>query len=243
MRMPMKRPTLTCSPVGDSALAITVAGVADTSMLARVRALAAALAHIQLPGVTDIAPAYNGVTLYYDPAAVAGEGSIPYHRLCEAAMRCAEDAGVRARRLPRRAVEDRLIEIPVCYGGEFGPDLTDVARHTGLTEAQVIFRHSAVEYTVQAIGFSPGFPYLSGLPSSLQTPRRTTPREFVAAGSVGIGGAQTGVYPISTPGGWNLIGRTPSALFTPGEEFPALLRVGDRVRFRPISVQEFAEWK
>lgn len=239
----MKRPTLACAPVGDAALAVTLGGVADATIIQRVRALAAALEQAAIPGVTDVAPAYSGLTVFYEPARVPGEGAVPYHRIAEAVEQCAAAAGVRARRLPRRVLEERLIEIPVCYGGEFGPDLSEVARHAGLTEEQVIARHSGVEYEVQAIGFSPGFPYLAGLPPSLNTPRRATPRQIVPAGSIGIGGAHTGVYPITTPGGWNLIGRTPSVLFQPAEEPPALLRVGDRVRFKPIGAEEFAVWK
>ncbi len=241
--MPIKRPTLTYTPAGDSALTVTVGAVADEATLQRVRSLAKALEEARIVGVTDVAPAYAGVTVFYLPDKIEGEGSIPFHRLVEAVARCAEAAGIRGRRLPRRALEDRLIEVPVCYGGSFGPDLSDVARSARLTEERVILFHSAVEYRVQAIGFSPGFPYLCGLPQVLRVPRRATPRESVPAGSVGIGGSQTGVYPISTPGGWNLIGRTPSILFRPGDSPPALLRVGDRVRFRPITPQEFAVWK
>jgi len=136
-----------------------------------------------------------------------------------------------------------VVEIPVCYGGEYGPDLAVVAAHTGLTPEEVIQLHSAAEYRVHAIGFSPGFPYLGGLPPRLNTPRRATPRPSVPAGSVGIGSAQTGVYPVASPGGWNLIGRTPRALFRLHKSPPALLLIGDRVKFRPITPGEFAAWK
>jgi biotin-dependent carboxylase-like uncharacterized protein len=132
------------------------------------------------------------------------------------------------------------VEIPVCYGGEYGPDLDGVAAHSGLSAAEVIARHERAEYLVHAIGFSPGFPYLGGLPPELATPRRTTPRLRVSPGSVAIGGGQTGVYPLETPGGWNLIGRTSLRLFDPWRKEPALLRAGDRVRFRAISADEFA---
>ncbi|MEF3111075.1 5-oxoprolinase subunit PxpB [Raoultella sp. WB_B2P2-3] len=129
--------------------------------------------------------------------------------------------------------ESREIAIPVIYGGDAGPDLAEVARHCGLTEKQVVELHSSVEYVVWFLGFQPGFPYLGGLPERLAMPRRAEPRLQVAAGSVGIGGAQTGIYPLATPGGWQLLGRTPLALFDAQRKEPALLRSGDRVRFVP----------
>ena len=119
------------------------------------------------------------------------------------------------------------------YGGEDGPDLANVARHSGLTEKQVVELHASVEYVVWFLGFQPGFPYLGGLPERLAMPRHAEPRLRVPAGSVGIGGAQTGVYPLATPGGWQLLGRTPLALFDPMRQEPVLLRAGDRVRFVP----------
>lgn len=127
----------------------------------------------------------------------------------------------------------RLMTIPVIYGGEDGPDLANVARHSGLTEKQVVELHASVEYVVWFLGFQPGFPYLGGLPARLAMPRHAEPRLRVPAGSVGIGGAQTGVYPLATPGGWQLLGRTPLALFDPLRQEPVLLRSGDRVRFVP----------
>ncbi|HZZ57260.1 MAG TPA: 5-oxoprolinase subunit PxpB [Opitutaceae bacterium] len=239
----MKKPVLTCEPLGDSALTVTIGPPGDPSIPARVRALAAALAKARLPGLLDFAPAYASVTVFYDPARTEGEGALPFHRMQAAVMDCADSARVGHRRVPRRELEDRLVEIPVCYGGEFGPDLPEIAERARLPPRDVIARHSGVEYRVEAIGFVPGFPYLSGLPQRLHAPRRATPRELVPAGSVGIGGAQTGVYPLATPGGWNLIGRTPSTLFRPLDNPPALLRAGDRVVFRPITAEEFAVWK
>ncbi len=129
--------------------------------------------------------------------------------------------------------ESRLIDIPVVYGGPAGPDLDEVARHCEMSASQVVACHSAVEYVVYFIGFQPGFPYLGGLDSRLHTPRRAEPRLQVPAGSVAIGGAQTGVYPLATPGGWQLIGRAQTTLFTPDRQPPVLLRSGDRVRFVP----------
>jgi len=129
--------------------------------------------------------------------------------------------------------ESRYIEIPVVYGTAAGPDLGEVARHAGLTEKQVVELHSSIDYVVWFLGFQPGFPYLGGLPEQLATPRRDEPRLQVPAGSVGIGGAQTGIYPLATPGGWQLIGHTPLPLFDPERDEPVLLRPGDTVRFIP----------
>ncbi|MDF7680240.1 5-oxoprolinase subunit PxpB [Enterobacteriaceae bacterium ESL0689] len=130
-------------------------------------------------------------------------------------------------------VASREIAIPVIYGGEAGPDLAEVAQHSGLSEKQVVELHSSIEYVVWFLGFQPGFPYLGGLPAQLAMPRRAEPRLSVPAGSVGIGGVQTGIYPLATPGGWQLLGRTPLALFDPTRQQPVLLRAGDRVRFVP----------
>jgi antagonist of KipI len=138
------------------------------------------------------------------------------------------------------SLDVNTIEVPVCYGGEFGPDLAEVAAHTQLSEAQVTALHANADYLVHAVGFAPGFPYLGGLPNQLATPRRATPRLSVPAGAVAIGGAQAGIYPVSTPGGWNIIGRTPLALFDVTRDPPALLRAGDRVKFRTIDAESFA---
>jgi KipI family sensor histidine kinase inhibitor len=128
----------------------------------------------------------------------------------------------------------RLVEIPVHYGGADGPDLDDVARHHHLTPSRVVELHSSAEYVVYFVGFSTSFPYLAGLPAELATPRLAAPRKHVPAGSVAIAGSQAGLYPLGSPGGWRVIGRTPLALFDPAAEPPPLLRMGDRVRFVPL---------
>jgi inhibitor of KinA len=136
--------------------------------------------------------------------------------------------------------EPRQLEIPVCYGGEYGPDLSEVTAMHGMTPAQVIEVHSSVSYLVYFLGFVPGFAYLGELPEALVTPRLATPRRRVPAGSVGIAGNQTGVYPFATPGGWRLLGRTPIAMFRTDRNGLSLLSIGDRVRFVPISRERFA---
>ncbi len=140
-----------------------------------------------------------------------------------------------------RLPELRRVEIPVCYSGEFGPDLAEVCAQHGIAEARAIELHASVEYLVYFLGFVPGFAYLGELPKALATPRLATPRRRVPAGSVGIAGTQTGVYPFATPGGWRLIGRTPIKMFRADSDGSSLLSIGDRVRFTPISRERFAE--
>ena len=224
------------APLGDAALVVTLpGGLAPETMDAATR-LAAVLAAARLPGVVDVVPAYASVAIFYDPEVV---GEAPYGRLC---------AGIEAVANRRAAgggdagqIAARVVEIPVVYGGGEGPDLADVTAHTGLGEAEIVARHAGAEYRVRAIGFAPGFPYLSGLPPELATPRRATPRTKVAAGAVGIGGAQTGVYPLESPGGWQIIGRTPLKMFDLARAEPALLRVGDCVRFVSVAGSGVAE--
>src|SRR5207237_4217318 len=149
-------------------------------------------------------------------------------------------AAVAARGQPGRMKRSasRGIEVPVCYDPEFAPDLDDVARRAGISATEVVNVHSTAEYRVACIGFVPGFTFLAGLPKNLATPRRDVPRKEILPGSVGIGGAQTGIYPLRSPGGWNLIGRTPLKLFEATKNPPTLLHPGDRVRFRAITREE-----
>lgn len=232
---------MTFSALGDTAVVVALGTGIDEAALPRVRALTSILERERLPGVVDVVAAYATVTVFYDPARMAGEGERPYERLCRLITEKSRTLDSEAKK--RFSAPGRTMEIPIAYGGEFGPDLGEVARHCGMEPAEVVSRHKSADYLVHAIGFVPGFPYLGGLPEKLRTPRRATPRTSVAAGSVGIGGAQTGIYPLVTPGGWQIIGRTPLALFRPGEPEPALLRVGDRVRFKVITPEEFAAWK
>ncbi|MBN1976008.1 MAG: 5-oxoprolinase subunit PxpB [Anaerolineae bacterium] len=206
---------------GDAALVVEFGDAIDPEINRRVHALARALAENPLPGLGESVPSYRSLLVHYDPLRLSHAEVESF--VSEALRRC-EDAP-----LP----EPRLVEIPTVYGGERGPDIGFVAGHNSLTVADVIRLHSEAIYTVYMLGFTPGFPYLGGLPDALFTPRLETPRQRVPAGSVGIAGAQTGVYPLATPGGWRLIGWTPLALFDPARTPPALLRPGDRVRFVP----------
>jgi inhibitor of KinA len=197
-------------------------------------------AHI--PGVIELVPAYATIALFYDPVRVANqdvqlENAVSWVTTrIEMALR-----GLTKRTRPK--LDSRIVEIPVCYDCDFGLDLAQVAQRANVSANEVISLHSAPEYRVHCVGFTPGFGFLSGLDPRLATPRRATPRTEVPAGSVAIGGRQTGVYPLRSPGGWNIIGRTPLLLFDVKREPPVLLQTGDRVRFRPITRDQFEELK
>lgn len=228
------------TPLGDSALVVRVREVSADPDEKSLRAVLDALHKIrnaQIPGVLEVVPAYTTIGVFYDPTRVAA-GIEP-----EAAFEWI--AGqirqvVSARASGKARIESRLIEIPVCYDPEFAFDLDEVARQAALSPKEVVDLHRNAEYRVNCIGFTPGFPFLSGLPAKIATPRRATPRKEIPVGSVAIGGKQTGVYPIRSPGGWNVIGRTPLKLFDPTKNPPALLRAGDRVRFSSITRAKFA---
>lgn len=222
-------------PLGDRALLIHLGDGIDQATHRRVRAVCQRLEQRPIPGVVDWVPAFASVAVHYDPAAVpGGDGpGTPYQRLAERVEATLRGAA------PDALPPPRVVEIPVCYGGEMGPDLEEVGRHHGLAAEEVVRIHAGGDYRVYMLGFAPGFAYLGGLDERIVTPRRPTPRTRVPAGSVGIGGRQTGVYPLPSPGGWHLIGRTPLRLFSTDAEPPALLHAGDRVRFRAIPPEQF----
>lgn len=227
-------PSFRFSPLGDRAITITLGSTIDQATHKRVRATARALTAAAIAGITDIVPAFASVTIHYDPAAVRDGATVSsYARLL---ARLSETlADIRPEDLPA----PRVVEIPVCYGGELGPDLEDVAKRHALTAEDVVRIHSEGDYLVYMVGFMPGFAYLGGLSDRIATPRRASPRTAVPAGAVGIGGQQTGVYPMESPGGWNLIGRTPLKIFDITRDEQTLLATGDRVRFVPISANEY----
>ena len=194
----------------------------------QVRKLVRLLQDEPAAGIRNLHPAYCSVLVVFDGVRLR-------HEDVEAVLR------EYIARMDRLALpEARLVEIPVCYGGEYGPDLGEVCALHGMTAAQAIELHASAEYLVYFLGFVPGFAYLGELPEVLVTPRLAAPRRKVPAGSVGIAGSQTGVYPFATPGGWRLIGRTPVAMFRAEREELSLLSIGDRVKFVPISREEFA---
>ena len=213
---------------GDRMLLADYGQGVDPAVNERVRRMAALVNGTGHPAIEAVVPAYCTLAIHYDPLATDPETLMHLLRDLEQHL---ESAAV---------PEPAVIDIPVCYGGAFGPDLEAVAAHNHLSSDEVIRLHSHGRYRVYAIGFSPGFCYLGGLDPRLATPRLTTPRLRVAAGSVGIGGDQTGGYPLASPGGWQLIGRTPLSLFVPQRDRPVLYQAGDSIRFRPISAEMFA---
>lgn len=219
------------SPLGETGVIIGCGDAISEAVHRRVMSVCALLEKSLIPGVFEWLPSFASVTLFYDPLIT------PYHEVCRVLLHHLNTMEEAAEYQTRRVI------IPVCYGGELGPDLEYVATEHGLTPDEVIAIHTSGDYLVHMIGFAPGFPYLGGLSEKIATPRRPTPRLRVEAGTVGIGGKQTGVYPVSTPGGWQCIGRTPLALFRPVEDTPSLLVAGDRVRFVSISLQEYLEQK
>jgi inhibitor of KinA len=214
--------------LGDSALIINLADeISDSSgLLARVLSAAATIEGARLPGVVDVTSSYESVAVFFDLPQVEPDIEDKIRVLIAS-------AGVRVSGKKRR------VQIPVCYDEEFALDLDRVANHTSLTPDAIVTLHSSAEYTVACIGFMPGFPFLAGLPQQLRVPRLESPRTKVSAGSVAIANAQAGVYPLESPGGWNVLGRTPLQLFRVNETPPTLLRPGDCVQFRRITRAQF----
>lgn len=208
----------------------------NASAFKKVRALLSYLEEHPFYGMRDVVSAYHSVTVYYDPLRIRmnqGDRRTISEHVREQLTEILEN--IDEHRLP----PPRRIDIPVCYGEPYGPDLTEVAEHSGLQPEEVIRIHSSVEYTVYMLGFAPGFPYLGGMDERIAMPRKATPRLRIPAGSVAIAGGQTGIYPLETPGGWNVIGRTPVRLFDWRKDSPTLLKAGDIVCFRPITQAEY----
>ncbi len=216
-------------PVGDRGLVIEFADQVSVEINARVRALGRALASV--PGVVEVVPTFRSLLIVFDPLTADRD------RIAEEARRVVQHLP------PDPGGAGRVIELPVVYGGDAGPDLDDLARRCGLSPREVIDLHCGEEYVVFMLGFAPGFPYLGILPDALHTPRLSSPRTRVPAGSIGIADGLTGIYPLATPGGWNLIGRTPQLLYNPQAPDPIRLRPGDRVRFVPVASAEFPEMR
>jgi inhibitor of KinA len=223
-------------PLGDAAVVLELGQAIAPATHRLIQAVAHGLAQHPPPGLREVVPAFTTLTVYYDPWVLSQISAVPPYEQMASALQNLLPA---ARAAAADYVPGPLVEIPVCYGGDHGPDLELVARHAQLSPEEVIAHHAAPDYLVHMVGFAPGFPYLGGLDARLATPRRAQPRPLVPAGAVGIAGAQTGIYSLPTPGGWQLIGRTPRRLFDPGRARPSLLHAGDRLRFVPISVAEF----
>lgn len=226
--------------LGDNAIIIELGSEINEETQKKVQTVSRIFEESREDWQVEFVPTFTAVTLYYDPymASKLAKGSqLPYEavsdRLREMLSVCSTDI----------EINRRVIEVPICYGGEFGPDLPFVARHNGLTPQEVIRIHSSREYLVYMLGFAPGFPYLGGMSERIAAPRRATPRQKIPPRSLGIAGSQTGIYPIETPGGWQLIGRTPLNLFQPEKDEPSLLQAGDKIKFHPISEEEYQHWR
>ena len=246
-------------PLGDSAITIDLGNCIDEQLNSRALAVHDWLQAHRFPGILDIIVAYSSVSIYYDPTVVrCGEGNYSngvFYGLERLFIRAWEeteaafgketgpltDAGAEGK---KAGWEERghFFRIPVCYEGEYAPDLEWVAREKGLSTGEVIGLHSSIIYRVYMIGFLPGFPYLGRIDNRLEIARKQSPVP-VAAGGVGIAGMQTGIYSLNSPGGWQIIGRTPMILFNSQEDPPIRLQAGDRVQFYPMSKAEFVDWK
>ena len=217
---------------GEDSLYISFGTTISEEVFKNVEQLNSFLGSYPIEGVIEWVTSYTTLTIYFDSTVVSIE------ELQEKISQSFLTMG------PFDiAIEDHVVEIPVCYSTTYSPDMERVIEHTGLSKHEIIQRHTSPLYTVYTVGFLPGFPYLGGLDDALITPRLATPRRVVPAGSVGIGGSQTGVYPVENPGGWNLIGMTPVKLYDPERENPFLCKPGDRVRFYEITEAQYQSWE
>lgn len=225
-------------PLGDSAVTVELGDNINEDTNREVLARFRALQKDPLPGMIEVTPAYNSFTIYYDVLAAlkyAAADKTAYEMILEALEK------FMAKPVPGMEVNGRLVEIPVCYGGQYGPDAGRVASGKKLSEGDLFRIHAGKDYKVYMLGFLPGFAYMGTLDERLEIPRKPQP-EPIVAGSVGIAGKQTGIYPLNSPGGWQIIGRTPLKLFDKDKEQPVLLQVGDRIRFISITEHEFKNY-
>ena len=214
---------------GEQGIVVEFGSAIDPDINRRVHQLGRALGERKSLGILEVVPTYRSLLVYFDP-------------LCISRKLLTQEITQLAHMTDTREAQTggaRVIAIPVCYGGEFGEDLAFVAKHNNLTEAEVIDIHTSAAYQVYMLGFTPGFPYLGGMSEKIATPRLEKPRTRIPAGSVGIAGSQTGFYPIESPGGWQLIGRTPVKAFDPAAQNPFLFAAGDYLKFEAISQEEY----
>jgi KipI family sensor histidine kinase inhibitor len=216
-------------PAGDLAVSVELADEISREANARVLTLERLLTEQAIPGIVDTVPTFRSLLVHYDPL------RLPWDALASRIRALA--AGLAGAAPPA----GRQVELPCAYGGEQGPDLAEVARRLGLTPDRVVELHAGADYFVYFIGFTPGLPYMTGMPERLSIPRLDRPRTKTPPGSVGIGGTQCSIYSVESPGGFWVLGRTPLRLYDPGEADPILLRAGDHVRFRPIDPAEYAD--
>lgn len=221
--------TVTIVPCGDSALLVEFENIIAEEVQAKVSVLTKLVEEARLHGVRELIPTYRSLMLCYDPI------EMDYETLYTQVEKLLGKIDGKKKR------EKKIVTIPVCYGGEYGPDLDFVAEYSGLSAEQVIKFHTKPDYLIYMLGFTPGFPYLGGMDKRIAAPRLEAPRTRLAAGSVGIAGEQTGLYPLESPGGWRIIGRTPLKLYDPERENPILLQASQYIKFKRISEEEFLE--
>lgn len=223
-------------PLGDSAVLVQFEDIVSEKVHRQVTAMTRRMEQNPFPGWIECIPSYTSVAVYYDYDKIGKPERFDtvFSYVCSMLEQRMETCACE-----KTITKYEVVDIPVCYGGDYGPDLDEVAQQNHLSPRDVIRIHSGQDYLIYAIGFAPGFPYVGGIPEQIATPRKQTPRLQIPAGSVGIAGTQTGIYPIETPGGWQIIGRTPLVLFRPEAEPPTLLKSGQYIRFRPIQVEEF----
>ena len=212
---------------GDSSILIQFGNTIDPAINRKIAATVQLMREQHINGVTDVIPAFCSLLINYDPRVISYE---QIKRRMEALVKIDVTAG---------DTRKRVFEIPVCYGGEYGPDIRNIADHAGLSVEEVIQIHTSRDYLIYMLGFLPGFTYLGGLDERIHTPRLANPRIRIPAGSVGIGGSQTGIYPMDSPGGWQLMGMTPVKTYDPDREVPILVEAGDYIRFVAIDEDEF----
>ena len=216
---------------GDSSLLIEFGNEISPEINQKIKTTVQLMKEQHIEGVVDIIPAFCSLLINYDPR-VIGYEELRNRMKALVKVEVMAEAGVK-----------RVFEIPVCYGGEYGPDIENIAEHAGLSVDEVIKIHSSRDYLIYMLGFLPGFTYLGGLDERIHTPRLANPRLKINAGSVGIGGSQTGIYPLDSPGGWQLMGMTPVKTYDPEREVPILVEAGDYIRFVPVDEEEFLRIK
>ena len=212
---------------GDTSLSAEFGNEISESINAQIRAFTIALEKSGIPGIVELVPTYRSCMIHYDPGVISC--AVLTHRL-EGLLDKLDSINI---------PPSDVLEVPVLYGGEMGPDLSFVAEHAGIPEQEVVDIHTSTEYLIYMLGFTPGFTYLGGMSDKLETPRLKQPRVKIPAGSVGIAGKQTGVYPIDSPGGWQLIGRTPVKMYDPDRETPILPKAGQYIKFRSVDQKEY----
>lgn len=220
-------PDIRILTAGDSALLIEFGKDISPETNRKITALVQLMREQHIEGIVDVIPAFCSLLINYDPRVLS------YEELKERMEHLLK------METKTEATRKRIFEIPVCYGGEYGPDIENIAEHAGLSVEEVIKIHSSKDYLIYMLGFLPGFTYLGGLDERIHTPRLASPRLKIRAGSVGIGGSQTGIYPLDSPGGWQLMGMTPVRTYDPERQTPILVEAGDYIRFIPIDEEEF----